>query len=258
MSTPIQLSESLNRSWKSEEFTRQRMEPVPGDPEYLVLSDLRIFLDQFRTDNCSSVLDFGAGGSPYRALFRKSNYHRADFVVTEGLDFIVDAHSRIAALSESYDIILSTQVAEHVEYPYEYLDECYRLLKPGGTLILTTHGTWEDHGVPYDFQRWTAAGLKRDVAGVGFCDVSAFKLTTSSRAYFCLFLKWICNFDFGFSLLGKCLNRFRCMVCNWLIKPCHMAADYFWPNARVVGSTEPNSNFYLVVACTAKKPTGNS
>lgn len=258
MSNSSKQSEALTLSWESEEFRNERMVPRPGEPDYLVLSDLRLFLERYGTDNCLNVLDFGAGGSPYRSLFPNSIYHRADFVVTEGLDFVVDSHSRVTAGSETYDIILSTQVAEHVEYPHEYLGECYRLLKPGGSLILTTHGTWEDHGVPYDFQRWTAEGLKRDVAVAGFSDISIFKLTADSRAYFYLFLKWAGILNFGSSFVGKCFNRLRRILHGVCLKRCHLAADSIWPNTRVVDSNDPGSNFYLVVACTAKRPLANS
>ena len=42
------------------------------------------------------------------------------------------------------------------------------LLKPGGFLVLTTHGLFGDHGCPYDFQRWTADGLRLLLERAGF------------------------------------------------------------------------------------------
>ena len=88
---------------------------------------------------------------------------------------------RFTAKSAEYDCVLSTQVLEHVEDPQGYLEECHRVLTPGGHLVLTTHGLFEDHACPYDYWRWTADGLKRLVGGVGLEVSSSKKMTTGPR-----------------------------------------------------------------------------
>jgi len=40
--------------------------------------------------------------------------------------------------SNSYDVVISADVLEHVPDPKRYLNECYRILKDNGVLILTT------------------------------------------------------------------------------------------------------------------------
>lgn len=42
------------------------------------------------------------------------------------------------SMDKSYDVVLSADVLEHVTEPLKYLKECYRILKDGGILILTT------------------------------------------------------------------------------------------------------------------------
>jgi SAM-dependent methyltransferase len=59
-------------------------------------------------------------------------------------------------------------VLEHVPSPPEYLAEAYRLLKPSGTLLLSTHGHWIYHPDPSDYWRWTREGLVRLVEAAGF------------------------------------------------------------------------------------------
>jgi SAM-dependent methyltransferase len=222
----------------------------------LVLSDLRKFLQRFATDSVVKVLDFGAGTSPYRQLFPNSDYKRADFVPAEGIDYIVPADSSLPLQSDSFDIVLSTQVAEHVEDPKNYFFECYRVLRPGGILILTTHGVWEDHGAPYDFQRWTLEGLTRDLRNAGFHQLNGFKLTTAGRCYSFLIIDWLCKmqpssrsiFARGFAKTCRVVAPKLLPVFNWL-------ADKTWVGCSVVDERHaPLHPFYAIIAATGVKP----
>ena len=67
-----------------------------------------------------------------------------------------------------FDCVLSSQVLEHVTDPQRYLTEARRLLKPGGSLIVSTHGIWPYHPDPTDFWRWTADGLQAEIRTAGF------------------------------------------------------------------------------------------
>src|ERR1700722_12991668 len=95
-----QLSEILN----ADEYIRQRVEPRPGDPAYLCLSDLLIALKGLIPTGAARVLDFGCGGSPYRNLFTLcQTYHRAD-LSGERLDFEFTDDARLPdQVSGSYD-----------------------------------------------------------------------------------------------------------------------------------------------------------
>ena len=59
-------------------------------------------------------------------------------------------------------------VLEHLEFPEKGLSEVYRVLKPDGYLLLSTPFAFPVHGAPWDFRRWTQAGLKADLEAVGF------------------------------------------------------------------------------------------
>ncbi len=44
--------------------------------------------------------------------------------------------------------------------PGLYLSECFRVLRPGGQLLLSTHGVFPYHPDPVDLWRWTCEGLR--------------------------------------------------------------------------------------------------
>lgn len=44
----------------------------------------------------------------------------------------------------SFDIVIACAVIEHVNNPSKMLSECFRILKPGGTLIITTPNPFQD------------------------------------------------------------------------------------------------------------------
>jgi SAM-dependent methyltransferase len=163
------------------EYVRQRINPLPGDCFYLVLSDLLLALQNLLPTGLTRVLDYGCGGSPYRPLLNGCTYHRAD-LDGEDLDYQYGLDSRLPVGDGAYDFVLSTQVLEHVREPAVYLRECYRILRPQGRLLLTTHGTFEDHACPYDYWRWTGFGLQGLLEENGFKLQSGLKITTGPRA----------------------------------------------------------------------------
>lgn len=121
------------------------------------------------------VLDYGCASSPYRPVFgADADYVAADLPGNPAADVELRADGSVPLPSGSVDLVLSTQVLEHVEDPVRYLQEARRLLKPGGTLLLTTHGIMYYHRDPEDYWRWTSAGLVRVVesAGLSVEDVS--------------------------------------------------------------------------------------
>ena len=126
-----------------------------------------------------------AAGDRHIAACSRTRNICADIEGTPDVDYIVGSHASMPILdvnNESFDVVLSSQVLEHVDKPTDYLAECFRVLRPKGKLIITTHGTFEDHGCPADYFRWTASGLSLVLRRAGFDVVEAWKLTTGARA----------------------------------------------------------------------------
>jgi len=167
--------------WDSPGLVQSKLFPVPTDKDYPALVDLNNFIKAYASTEALTILDYGAGASPYKIYFPNSDYRRADITDAPTLQYKIRPDSTIAEKDETFDLIISTQVAEHVPNPEVYFKECLRLLKPSGKLILTTHGIWDEHASPYDFQRWTDAGLIRDLKIAGFRQPDIFKLLQGVR-----------------------------------------------------------------------------
>lgn len=68
----------------------------------------------------------------------------------------------------SFDTILSTQLLEHVSNPWLAMREFSRVLRPGGTLILSAPHLSMMHEAPNDYFRFTSYGFEVLCADSGF------------------------------------------------------------------------------------------
>lgn len=237
---------------QDKEYLRMRLDPRRGDPEYLHLSDLITALKLYRTEEALTVLDYGSGGAPYRSLFPNATYKKADFEDISNVDYVIGHDSRINEANESFDLILSTQVAEHVLYPHEYFAECYRLLRFGGLLLCTTHGTYPEHGCPYDFQRWTAEGLTRDLANSGFEIEQVLKLTTNARAVMYLIQRFSGWFETPSGMISVFFRIIRSLM-HRFPRAWHRLADNAFQSQRIVETDEGGHEFYIGLLVAARK-----
>lgn len=61
---------------------------------------------------------------------------------------------------ESFDIVFSNSVFEHIKKPWLAAEECIRINKKGGLNIHTTLFSWRYHPTPVDCFRYTHTGLE--------------------------------------------------------------------------------------------------
>jgi len=155
----------------SEEASRFR--PRPWDRLYYPLSELReavlgVLTQQIKLAPGVKVLDIGCGTCPYRQVFDDAGctYVACDMDGDVDVQFLPG--SMIDLPDQTADGVVSFQVLEHVWDLNWYLGECLRLLKPGGWLLLSTHGCWPYHPHPTDYRRWTHDGLRKELEVRGF------------------------------------------------------------------------------------------
>ena len=114
------------------------------------------------------VLDYGCADAPYRRFFGPdTDFVAADLAGNPDASLELNGDGTIPLAAGSFDAVLSTQVLEHVADPSLYLRECFRVLRPGGRLLLSTHGIFIYHPDPEDYWRWTGVGLRKMVADAG-------------------------------------------------------------------------------------------
>jgi SAM-dependent methyltransferase len=130
---------------------------------------LRDLTDGLDVQDGARILDYGCAEAPYRGLFpAEVSFVPADLPGNPDAEIEIRHNGTVPVEDASFDIVLSTQVLEHVRDPRLYLSECFRVLRPGGRMLLTTHGVFVYHPDPVDYWRWTCAGLQRETEEAGF------------------------------------------------------------------------------------------
>ncbi len=122
------------------------------------------------------VLDAGSGESRFREYFSDCGYLALDSQVGDrSWDYSnVDVAADLAAIplpACSTDVVLNIQVLEHVPAPQKVVDELFRVLKPGGEVLLTAPQGWPEHQQPNDFFRFTRFSLTSIFLRAGFRSV---------------------------------------------------------------------------------------
>jgi ubiquinone/menaquinone biosynthesis C-methylase UbiE len=76
---------------------------------------------------------------------------------------------RLPYESESFDVVISDQVIEHVQNPWNGVQKSYRVLKKGGIAIHTTSFVNFIHPYPSDFWRFSPDAIR--YLSTNFADV---------------------------------------------------------------------------------------
>jgi SAM-dependent methyltransferase len=127
--------------------------------EWLISKLTREQLDAFVAAHATNAhtLDIGCCDSPYSKYF--PNRVGFDIESGKGVDVVGDAHTLPFKDSE-FENILCTEVLEHLHTPERAIAEMKRVLKPNGTLLLSTRFVFPIHDAPGDYFRYTKYGLR--------------------------------------------------------------------------------------------------
>jgi SAM-dependent methyltransferase len=121
-------------------------------------------IDEFVNHLEPSKLDaLEISGTEYSKYSWKSylNYSYPDFDLT-------DPKSEV----REFDVVICEQVLEHVSQPFIAAQTLYKLVKPGGTLIVNTPFLIKLHGMPDDYWRFTPSGMRVLLENAGFTNIA--------------------------------------------------------------------------------------
>jgi len=170
----------------------------------------------------SRVLDAGAGDCQYKSFFGRMHYESADFCQVDkayaDIKYVCDLTS-IPVPCDYYDLVVCTQVLEHVSNPKEVVAELHRVLKPGGFLYLSAPLFYEEHEIPYDFFRYTRFGLQHllEAGGLellqlspleGYLGTLSYQLDLAGKALSGQFLQFAKSYGLARSILLRALAPF--------------------------------------------------
>jgi SAM-dependent methyltransferase len=134
-------------------------------------NDLRVEL----ATASGTLLDVGCGAQVFRPLMPRGisyrgidtkdakarfGYELPDVYYFDGDDWQVTPGS--------IDVVLCTEVLEHIQVPRPFLQKIFDATRPGGRLLLTVPFSARWHFIPYDYWRYTPSTLELLLTEAGF------------------------------------------------------------------------------------------
>lgn len=148
---------------------------------YIVRSEIYKAVSNVMPLFSGKILDSGCGSMPYKNIILSNNDKVTNYIgldIESGLnyenvnaDFLWDG-STMPFEDSSFDVVISTEVMEHVPDPDSYLMEVKRVLKPGGMFFFTVPFLMSLHEVPNDYYRYTPFALEMIFKRVGFITIT--------------------------------------------------------------------------------------
>ena len=176
---------TANGAGGSEAFKPIAVRPASQSPTAFALRclvDLQLltivrFLQPALAPLRGRVLDVGAGEAPWREWMPHAEYVGLDvesaneFGMKRQADVVYYDGGSFPFADASFDHVISVEVLEHVPDPVQFLSEIARVLRKGGTLILTVPWSARLHHVPHDYSRFSRFALRALLASSGHTNI---------------------------------------------------------------------------------------
>jgi 2-polyprenyl-3-methyl-5-hydroxy-6-metoxy-1,4-benzoquinol methylase len=206
------------------------------DQDYIFLSSLHEFvMKAARVKKYDTILDFGAGNSPYKHLFSYDKYIKADITQNENktIDIILEKNAPLLSSlkDNSVSCILCMDVLEHSGNENVILKEFHRILEKGGICLISVPFLYREHEMPFDSFRYTSSYLLKVIEENKFHSIDLLKI---GDVMYVVYSLWYQSFiKYGekakISVWGricrKIFNLFFLPICNQMLFKKHVTAD---------------------------------
>lgn len=141
--------------------------------DFQVATVYRSLREYFAPVLSGKILEVGGGANPYRHLIKAKNVWSLEtYYLEKEFGYYSSSvkydGSHFPFKSGSLDIVFHTEVLEHVFDTRLFLDECSRVLKPGGSMFFTVPFSARFHYKPHDYWRFTPSSLRKLCHDCGF------------------------------------------------------------------------------------------
>ena len=137
----------------------------------IMVQDIKdILIPYFSEYECVKILNVGAkaGNKPEFNWISDLGKKSEEFCLEYDLNYVSNTeHSFYGDICSCpgvgdnlFDIVFINNVLEHTLEPWAAAQECIRICKPGGVIIVGTPFAWYYHKHPVDFWRFSHEGLK--------------------------------------------------------------------------------------------------
>jgi SAM-dependent methyltransferase len=174
----------------------ERLYPSITNPNWLVLRKRRELFRRWVEGSLTkdaAVLDVGGRIQPYRTLLPGVRYLAIDLRHTPLVDIVARAE-QIPFISQGFDLVLCTQMLEYAPDPGLVLTEIYRVLKPGGRLLLSVPTVFP-RDADEDRWRFLPAGIRQLLSAFSEVEIvpeggSIAGFFRTTNVYLCLFARY--------------------------------------------------------------------
>lgn len=195
------------------------------------------------------VVDLGCGEAPYRSkiVAKGCDFVGLDWPMTyhdpDVINVWADLERGIPLNQDCCHWACAFQVLEHLKEPGAFLAECFRILQPKGSLVISVPFLWHEHEAPHDYFRYTQYGLRYIIEKAGF-EVVSIEAETG------FWQTWCGSFNY-YTLRWR--NRFTKLplyVLWWILQIASQVLDRY-SKAQGAGM---NSHYFVI----ARKPLSSS
>jgi len=238
-----------------------RFEDFFRDENYLLLKnhlfnylnrkkDVKGVLKKIKTKDI--ILDIGCGVSPVvgfsdNVVFSDYSYEAMHHLRKKNnVMAVVSDISRLPFKDKSVDVVVSSEVLEHIRDDASALEELYRILKSGGSAVITVpvhkYYWFSDDTLVEHVRRYRLRSFLNLLKKTGFRNIEVIKIAGVFERFLTLFLTWVFRLKSGkkknikisktFFTIYKAINR---ILANFIFVVSKITPMFLVSRVMVIG-----------------------